>query len=316
MVGHPKPWRTEDLFPLGGPMPAQQLVGRSVCVSTLATRLANGAHTAVPGNRKAGKTSACRAAMARAAATPKLLPIAVDLYEVEDEDGFLNAIHDATVSAVAGRAAPAISAAGRLLPRLARLGIGDIAGELNLEGLLDLPSQGRARMEATLRLPQEAARLWRGRTALLIDEAQRLGGFSAPFRRMIHGALRDSNNVTLLLTGGDGELMDNLFVDPLGPITALVLHRHVLAPVSDKEWREGLRRLFALDECRIDDAALDLVIEEGKQTGVTSVHSTIAIAHHTHLQARLDETDHITAGVALRGYETAAYDLERLTEAG
>jgi hypothetical protein len=297
-------------------MPPEHLIGRANTIRSIATRMVNGAHTAVPGPRKEGKTSACRAALAQLASRRGVLAIELDLYGVEDEDGFLNAVSDATAAATTGHFGPAISAASRLVPRLARLGVQDLAAEAGVDNLLDGIPSGRGRHEATLRLPERAARLQNGQAALLIDEAQRMTALSDRFRRLVHRTFRDSRSVTLLLTGGDGTSLGDLLDEPLGPISDLILHRELLPPISDAEWRAGLRRLFNLGGCQVQDAALQFIIEEGKGIGVTAVHSTIAIAHHVHLQARMDGLCEISAGTAFLGFETAAPDLKRLSEDG
>lgn len=248
--------------------------------------------------------------MERAATVHAMLPIPVDLYEIKDEEGFLDELTEATLDAVASGARGI-----RGLARLVRAGARELDETGELGALLTVVAEARDPVGATLSLPNQAGKLRRKPVLLCIDEAQRLSEVSNDFQRLLHRTLRDSKWVSLLLAGTDDGPMKQLTEDPLGPISALVDHRRDLEPIADDDWRKGLTELFRLGGCSIDSAALERIIAEAKEIGVSRVHSTIAISHHTHLRAMVEGARHIDDRLAMEGFVMAEPDLLRIGRA-
>ena len=309
------PLRTGDIFPLSSPMPHHQLIGRVRWVRSVATAVANGTNVAVPGGRKVGKTSACGGVVAMARETHGMLTIEVDLYEMEDVEGFLDELANATITTVAP-ATQKLRASGR---RVVGKILGAAADEFGVgpefEKLAStLPASGD-RLEAILGLPDHVGQVYRKPVLLFIDEVQRIGDVPEGFKRTVHRVLRDSERVTLLFAGTNDGLMRDLEESPLGPVSDLVAHRRELESIEDVDWQLGLPRLFHWGGCSIDDEAVEFIIEEGKRIGVSPVHSTVVISHHTHLQAVIDGASHIDKGAAMHGLVNAGPDLERIGRA-
>jgi hypothetical protein len=303
---------TAELFPLGRPMPPTQMVGRARTVAELAEGLVDGTNAALPGLRLTGKTTACEAALC-AASCVGVIPVSVDMYAIRTEHEFVNALYDAILAAVAPPAR-AVGALGGLPARLARAGLRRLDLPPEVEALVRrVPAEG-GRAEAVLRLPNDVARVRRKRLGLLIDEAQRLHAFTDQFRRTLHQALRESDQVSVLLTGSDASLMNGFLAEPFAPVAGLIMHRPMLDEISDEEWYVGLRSLFALDGCHVEDGALRLIVGAAKSVGVSAVHSTIAISHHVHSLSKIQETQKIDEDLALQGYERVEPELRRLEE--
>ena len=301
--------RSGDLFPLGRPMPPDQVIGRAAAIRDLAQGLSDGTHAVVPGPRRSGKSTACQAAL-REASRNDVLPIELDLYAVETEDEFLTELRDATAAAAASVGRTPVL--GRLPVRLARIGLAELPFADDLKPLFEGIFAGPLRSDAILRLPQELARIRRKRVGLFVDEAQRIHGFPEQFRRELHQAFRRSDRVTLLLTGSDASMMDGLLSEPFSPVAGLIGHQQDLPPITEAEWVEGLTSLFGVDGCRLEQRALKIIIHAGEAVGVTAVHSIISIAHHVHSLSKLEDTQFIDEDLAVRGYERAEPDLRRL----
>lgn len=304
--------RSGDILPLSAPMPAAQLIGRGRWVHSVAAAVANGTNVVVPGGRKAGKTSACGGVLATARDRHDMLAIKLDLYEMKDQEGFFNEFVNATVAAVVPATRGLRGSGRKTLGKLlggAAVGFGQ-SGEL--EGLASALASGGGPHEAILGLPDRIGRIRRKGVLLFIDEVQRIADIPEDVKRTIHRVLRDSKRVTLLVAGTEEGLMRELHERPLGPVFGLIAHQRDLEPIDDCDWRRGLPDLLRKGGCSIDKDAVEFIVAEGKEIGASPVHSTLAIAHHAHLEAVTDGLAHIDRGLAMRGLVRAEPDLRRI----
>lgn len=76
---------------------------------------------------------------------------------------------------------------------------------------------------------------------------------------------------------------------------------HELSPISDEEWRQGLRERFEEDDCAVDEEALDLIVAAGDG----HPRSTMLIAQQAHHASVEEGTRHIDGTLAERGYRGA-----------
>lgn len=307
--------RSGDILPLSSPMPYRQLIGRVRWIRSVATAVANGTNVAVPGGRKTGKTSACGGVIATAREEHGMLVIEVDLYEMEDQDGFLDELANATMTAVMPAARRLRASGRRIVGRILGAAAEELGAGAELEKLTSTLPESGERLEAILSLPDHVGRVYRKPVLLFIDEVQRIADIPEGFRRTVHRVLRDSERVTLLVAGTDDGLMRDLEESPLGPVSDLVAHRRELDPIEKVDWQLGLPRLFHRGGCSIDDEAVDFIVEEGQRIGVSPVHSTVAISHHTHLQAVIEGASHVDKALAMHGLVNAAPDLQRIERA-
>jgi hypothetical protein len=98
-----------------------------------------------------------------------------------------------------------------------------------------------------------------------------------------------SSNVSYLFAGSLEHVMRDLFTPSRRAFSGFGGF-HPLRPISDGDWSRGLAERFAADDCTIDRAALDRIIELGAQ----HPRATMRIAQQTHLvsvQLGLHEID-------------------------
>ena len=134
--------RVGEVFPVGGPVSPEYVVGRTGEIDQLLARLTESIHTIVSGERRIGKTTICNAACARV--KPEAEVVRIEVPERRDADGgvFLQLIIDrcntisraATSRRVLRAARPAIESA------LRSAGV-----PLNLEELGAEPAQAATR---------------------------------------------------------------------------------------------------------------------------------------------------------------------------
>jgi hypothetical protein len=74
-----------------------------------------------------------------------------------------------------------------------------------------------------------------------------------------------------------------------------------LSPISEEEWRKGLRERFEEDDCAVDEEALELIVAAGEG----HPRSTMLIAQQTHHSSVEEGTRHIDGTLAERGYRGA-----------
>ena len=76
---------------------------------------------------------------------------------------------------------------------------------------------------------------------------------------------------------------------------------HELSPISEEEWRTGLRERFEEDDCAVDEEALDLIVAAGEG----HPRSTMLIAQQAHHSSVEEGTRHIDGTLAERGHRGA-----------
>lgn len=75
-----------------------------------------------------------------------------------------------------------------------------------------------------------------------------------------------------------------------------------LEPISGSAWFQGLRRAFSLLKAKIDDDAIDIILEASEN----HPQRTMLAARETHARAEtLNPPGHATRGVAVQAVETA-----------
>ena len=77
--------RVGGVFPVGGPVSPEYVVGRTGEIDQLLARLTESIHTIVSGERRIGKTTICNAACARV--KPEAEVVRIEVPERRDADG-------------------------------------------------------------------------------------------------------------------------------------------------------------------------------------------------------------------------------------
>jgi len=215
------------LFPAGGPVPPELMIGRDGERADLERRLREGISTMLAGPRRGGKTTVCEAACA-ALAGDGFLVFDVEVPERADSTALLQLIVDRAARISLADEGRAVARA--LGPALEKW-LGEHGVPLDLSTLGDAPGPAQAR--AILSLPGELARRRRQRAVFFLDELQRTVTY-ADGQHVLQDLVdlyRPSGDVVLLVDGSEertldgmlgepvhfGKLVDRLTLDPLIP---------------------------------------------------------------------------------------------------
>jgi uncharacterized protein len=302
-----------DLFPTDVPIPASQLIGRSDDVREVATALINGTNLIMAGPRRTGKTSVCEAALGRAERsgcyTAKL-----DLFRISDAAELAEALAVAVIANRSpirrivrrarelGRAALSAAQAAAVIKLKGELGDGV---ELAVTPGWAAEDPVRA-LDLALDLPERVARADGRRLVLFFDEFQELASERRPYgdpdrvTKRMRAAFQRSPSVSFLFTGSLEHVMRDLF----GPS-----HRafsgfgsfYRLHPIAREDWARGLAERFAADDCTVEPAALERIVE----LGAGHPRATMRIAQQTHLMSVLLDRHEIDLDLAQLGYNAA-----------
>ncbi len=304
--------RSRDLFPSEEPIhPPARLIGRRSDVEELVSELSNGLHRILAAPRRTGKSTVCEATIA-ALRRRGFYTVSVSLFKHTNATALAEALARETLANRSGlrrliertRSLGSAALTGRSLTTVlrAKSELGD-AVEIAFEPAHRLRDPA-AELIAALELPQRIAARDERQLILLIDELQQLtgGAYGDPdqITQRLRETLHESPRVTCLFAGSVEHLMREMFGNQ---------HRalyqfggfHELSPISDQEWHAGLRERFAADGCEVDPEALDRIVAAGE----AHPRSTMLIAQQTHHASVEEDTSHIDATLAERGYRGA-----------
>jgi hypothetical protein len=275
--------RIGRLFPTGGPVPPDLVIGRSGVIAEIRQRLDEGIHTMLTGNRRIGKTTVCNAVcdrMQNAGATV----IQIEVPERATATPFLQLVIDRC-----GHAQIALS--GRRALRVARPTIEKLLSENGIP--LDLSQLESAQeplpSRAILSLPAQLAQHSGKPVVLYLDELQRAVDYAEGAE--VLGDLVDlysgQTDVVLLVDGSDERALAGMLVDPIR--FAKLCDRESLAPtIARSEWKTGLPERFRQAGLELGAAELAALLEFGRGRP----YATMAAARYSALNARkLGSTD-------------------------
>lgn len=270
------------LFPLGGPVPPDLIIGRRGEIEEIGGRLREGMSTMLAGARRIGKTTVC-AAVCEQLGSEDALVIEVDVPERPDSRALLQLIIDACSRSSLARK-------GRSALRVARPAIEKLLSEYGVP--LDLSVLDREQAElsarAVLSLPAELARREGKRALLFLDELQRVVDYADGDNVLcdlvdIYGG---SGDAVVLVDGSNeralngmfgapvhfGKLVDQIELDPRIPLTS---------------WREPLTERFSRAGLLLQEAPR----EELLQWSEGHPYATMAAARYTARSARNTGSD-------------------------
>jgi uncharacterized protein len=302
-----------DLFPTDSPIPASQMIGREDDVREIATALANGTNLIVAAPRRTGKTSVCDAALGRLARRGQYT-VRLDLFRIADAVEFAEAL---TLAVIANR-----SAVRRVVRRARELGraaltAAQAAAILKLKGQFGdaievavtpgfaAQDPGRA-LDLALELPERVATADGRRLILFLDEFQEIASERRPYgdpdavTKRMRAIFQRSSSVSYLFAGSLEHVMRDLFAPGQRAFSGFGGF-HSLRPIAIEDWSRGLTERFAADNCTIERAALQRIVELGGQ----HPRATMRIAQQTHLvSVQLDQHE-IDLDLVELGYNAA-----------
>ena len=290
------------LFPAGGRVAPDQMIGREGDVADLVGRLREFTHLVLSGPRRAGKTSVCGAACAALRDDHDFLVIEVEVPEQSSAEGVCQLVID--------RAARLDLE--RISQGLLKAAVPAIQSLLAQKGIpLDLSAFGAAIPDATrrsvLELPLAIARQYTCKVALFLDELQRAVDYSDGV-----GLIRDlvdiyagNPDVVLLVDGSNERTIEQLMGSPYS--MARLGQRLALTPtMPSDQWRAPLRDRFERAALSISEDRLERIIEFGEERPYDTMVGSLLVGQN----ARRVQSDTIDDFVLKRGLEEARARLD------
>jgi len=251
-------------FPVGGPVPASDLVGRETYIRRITERLADGNHVLVAGPRRIGKTSLILEVLRRLRRRGALTAY-VDCLGATDVRGLGERLVDALLENVSGvertfEAAKAI--ASGLRPTM------KIKYE-HVELALDLAREKNAQrfFEGALDLPRALAARTGKRVVVVFDEFQAAGRLGPRVFDVMRAHFQAQRGVAYAFLGSEEGILEELFSEKGRAFYRFAVpvdladaggHRFGIAP---DDWLEYLRDKFAQRKIAIDDASVDRILD-------------------------------------------------------
>ena len=301
--------RSSDLFPTDQPIPASQMIGRETDVREITTALGAGSNLVVAGPRRTGKTSVCDAAVGRLAKRGFYV-VSIDLFRIASAAEFAEAFVATTLAnrSALRRVIHQTRRAGRLVADALQTSAvikskAQLGEELEIVFSPGLAARDPERyLDYALGLPGRIADADRKQVVVFFDEFQEIGGAHQPYgdpdrlTKRMRAIFQRTSGVSYLFAGSLEHLMRDLFTP-----AHRGLHQfggfHDLRPIDAEAWEEGLNERFEADDCEVDPAALERIVEYGEG----QPRSTMLIAQKSHLATVELETRLIDLGVVEQG---------------
>lgn len=275
--------RIGRLFPLGGPVPPDLIIGRAGELDELERRVREELHTILIGPRRIGKTTVCEAVCDRARRSESAV-VTIEVPERPDSRALLQLMIDRCSRL-------SHEARGRRAARIARPLIekllADLGVPLDLSVLAsDAPLPTREVLSLPVRLADAADRP----VVVFFDELQRVVDYADGDELLIDivDVFGSSRGASVLVDGSEERTLDAM----LGPPTHLakLCDRLQLDPRIPRDtWREPLRDRFEQAGQTIAPDALETLLDfaDGRP------YETMAAARYTALSARKLDADRI-----------------------
>ena len=297
-------------FPVGGPVPSSDLVGRETYIRRIAERLADGNHVLLAGPRRIGKTSIILEVLRRLRRRGALTAY-VDCLGATDVRGLGERLADALLENLSGaersfEAAKAIAAGLRPTVKVRYE---------HVELALDLAREKNAQrfFEGALDLPRALAARTGKRVVVVFDEFQAAGRLGPRVFDVMRARFQAQRGVAYAFLGSEEGILEELFSEKgrafyrfAVPIDLADAGGHRFG-ISPDDWLEYIRDKFAQRKIAIDDASVDRILDA---TGGHPQDTMQVCAALYYLMrdagARVVSADHVAVA-----YEQALRELER-----
>jgi hypothetical protein len=269
--------RIGSLFPTGGPVPPDLIVGRQGDIDELTRRVDEGIHTMLTGERRIGKTTVCNAVCGRVREGGSTV-VQVEVPESVESTALLQLVIDRfSRISLAARSRRLLSVARPLIERV----LTENGVPLDLSRLDSPPTAPTVR--TILSLPASLARETARPVVFYLDELQRVIDYTGG--KLLLGDLVDlysgSVDVVLLVDGSNDRALDGMMGDPVQ--FGKLVDRMSLAPVIPTvAWRQSLPDRFQRAGLSLLPEALDALVSFGEGRP----YPTMAAARYAALNAR------------------------------
>jgi hypothetical protein len=296
------PEKLGHLFPAGGRVAPEQMIGRVGDVADVVEHLREFEHLVLSGLRRAGKTSVCGAACAALRANHDFLVIEVDVPEQSSAEGLCQLLIDRAARLDLKRLSRGLlkATAPMIDSLLAQQGI-----PLDLAQFgADLPDSTR---RAVLELPLLIALQQKRKAVLFLDELQRAVDYvdGVGLVRDLVDIYAGNPNVALLVDGSDERTIEQLMGSPY--CFSRLGRRLPLTPtIPTDQWRAPLRNRFERAALSISREQLERIIEFGEERPYDTMVGCLCVGHVAR-SARSDTVDDL---VLTEGLERARVRLD------
>jgi AAA ATPase-like protein len=265
------------LFPVGGPVPPDLVIGRAGDIHEIERRLREGLHTMLVGPRRIGKTTVCGAACARLRADGATV-LDVEVPERPDAASLLQLIVDRCNRVSLASARRRALRAGRpFVERLLdELGIPLDLGELGAD-------PGGLPVRTIMSLPRALAETTRQPVVLFLDELQRATSY-VDGDQVLHDLVDlygGSSDVTVLVDGSDERVLSAMLGAPVH-FGKLCDRLSLDSTIPRDAWETALGERFERAGLRLEAGARDLLLDFGSGRP----YETMAAARYAALATR------------------------------
>src|SRR5436309_2188148 len=297
-------------FPVGGPVPARDLVGRETYMRRLVERVGDGNHVLVAGPRRIGKTSIILEVLRRLRRRGALTGY-VDCLGATDIRGLGERLVDAVLENVSGversfEQAKAIAAGMRPSVKVKYEHI-----ELALQ--LARETNAQRFFEGALDLPRTLAARTGKRVVVAFDEFQAAGRLGPRVFDVMRTRFQAQKGVAYAFLGSEEGILEQLFSEKGRAFYRFAVpidlaeaggHRFGIAP---DDWLTYLRDKFAEKKIAIDDTSVDRLLD------ATGGHpqDTMQVCAALYYLMRDAGSRSVTPDLLEVAYEQAMRELER-----
>lgn len=268
------------LFPLGGPVPSNLIIGRDSETAQLVTQLREGVSTLVVGPRRTGKTTVCQEACRILAEVDRALVVEIDVPERENAGP--TALLQLIIDACTGLRVEAGRGALKLLRPTIEQWFRDAGLPVDLTGVgTDQPPAGARQI---IGLPLRIAQQQRRRVLVFFDELQRVADYQDG-----HAVLTDIRDIysaaggeaVVLVDGSNTRTFETLLGEPVN-LGRLVSRYDLPTTIPAYRWEEPLTERFRAVGLELGDDQRNAILAFGDGRP----YDTMAAARYTALAAR------------------------------
>jgi len=273
-----------DLFPVGGPVPAEDVVDRAEFIEQVETRLLDRHSVVLSAPRRLGKSSVAYEVLRRLRDDEGCYTAAVDLSTVST----LRDLAERLIAAAIANVAPSVRAALTVRQSLGKLvRMPEVRAKMHdLDLSLSLRPGEEPRpdllLDEALSLPERLAGREERRFVVLLDEFQTAAAIGGPaLLAKMRGTFQVQQHTAFLFLGSQAGTMGQIFGNRSKPFFRFATLLD-LPPVPDEAWRVYIRRRLAERQIAVDDGAIDVILA---YTG-GHPYDTMQVAYEAHLLAR------------------------------
>ena len=297
-------------FPVGGPVPAEDLVGREPYMRSTAARLGEGEHLLIAGPRRIGKTSVILEVLRRLRRKGAVTAY-VDCLGATDVRGLAERLASSLLASLEGKEGAledALAIASGLRAR------GRVRYE-HLDLLLPLVRETSAQraFEAGLDLPRTVAQRTGRRVVVALDEFQASGRLGPRVFDVMRSRFQAQRGVAYAFLGSEEGILAQLFAEKGRPLYRFAV-AHDLAEagghrfgIDPADWHAYLTRKLRQKRIAIAEPDVDRILDATGGHPQDTMQVCAALYHFM----REQDLRAVTAELVAIAYEVALRELER-----